>query len=341
MPYEGAVNDVRDAIALRTPKRLPVFGCSEEFDVKWHGKWDYETLCQDGDKMAEALIASVEEFDYDWAWVQIDDCFEFEPLGVVCKGEGNILRATNGYLDATAETLAGLTMPDPRRDGRMPQKLKAIRKIRQHFGDSVVVMGSCAAPYSSVGLMWGMQETMIMGMTDIDLLRKACDFFVEYQARYIEAQVEAGAHGIWLGDCNAFSAMLSVDQYRNFAFDPCRRLVKKAHDAGAFIHLHNSEISIPHILAEAELGVDIISIGPAADIAEVRKALDGKCCFSGNLDPIGTLLRGSVAEVEKQARRIVKTCRGTGYVFNSGEMIPRDVPVENMKAMVKAAREAS
>ncbi|NLW85430.1 MAG: hypothetical protein GXY38_00990, partial [Planctomycetes bacterium] len=107
------------------------------------------------------------------------------------------------------------------------------------------------------------------------------------------------------------------------------------------IHLHNSEISIPHILAEAELGVDIISIGPAADIAEVRKALDGKCCFSGNLDPIGTLLRGSVADVEKQARRIVKTCRGTGYVFNSGEMIPRDVPVENMKAMVKAAREAS
>ena len=35
-----------------------------------------------------------------------------------------------------------------------------------------------------------------------------------------------------------------------------------------FVHLHNSEISIPHILAEAELGVDIISIGPAADIGD-------------------------------------------------------------------------
>lgn len=339
MAYKGVLEDVKKAIALQRPARLPVYACSEEFDVKWYGKWDYETLCQDGDKIAEAWIAAIEEFDYDWAWVQIDDCFEFEPLGVGCKGEGDILRATRDYLPATAETIDKLPKLNPLKDGRMPQKLHALRKIRNYFGDSVIVMGSCAAPYSCVGLLWGMQETMITAMTDIDLLRKACDFFVEQQARYIKAQIEAGAHGIWLGDCDAFSGMLSVEQYREFAFEPCKRLVDKAHECGAIMHLHNSEISIPHILAEVELGVDIINVGPAANIAEVRKALTGKCCFTGNLDPIEVLMRGTPQKVSQEADRIVRTCYiDGGYIFNTGEMNPRDVPAENMHAMIKTVR---
>jgi hypothetical protein len=43
------------------------------------------------------------EVCYDWAWV-VDDCFEMEPLGVGCHGEGDILRATVKYLPATAST---------------------------------------------------------------------------------------------------------------------------------------------------------------------------------------------------------------------------------------------
>ena len=50
MAYDGVIEDVRTAIALEEPKRIPVFALSEEFDVKWYGKWDYETVCQDGDK---------------------------------------------------------------------------------------------------------------------------------------------------------------------------------------------------------------------------------------------------------------------------------------------------
>ena len=67
---------------------------TEEFGVKWYGKYPYEEACQDGDKMAEAWIAATESFDYDWVWLQVDDCFEFEPLGVGTHGEGDILRAT-------------------------------------------------------------------------------------------------------------------------------------------------------------------------------------------------------------------------------------------------------
>jgi uroporphyrinogen decarboxylase len=292
--------------------------------------------------MAEVWIAAVEEFDYDWVWLQVDDCFEFEPLGVGTHGEGNILRATRDYLPATAETLKSLRVPNPAADGRMPQKLDAIRTVRRHFGDSAFVMGSCAGPFSSVGLLFGLQETMILTATDPGLLAAACDFFVEAQTRYIEAQVEAGVHGIWLGDCNSFSGFLSLEQYRKFAFGACKRLVENAHKLGTIVHLMNSEISTPYLLAEADLGADVVNCGPGADIAEIRKEFTGKCCFSGNLDPIEVLMRGTPDQVAAEAERIVKLCYPAGgYIFCTGEMNPRDVPEENMRAMVQAARGCS
>ena len=62
------MDDVRTCVDLGVPKRVPVFALSEEFDVKWYGKYTYEETCQDGDKMAETLIAATEQFNYDWAW---------------------------------------------------------------------------------------------------------------------------------------------------------------------------------------------------------------------------------------------------------------------------------
>ena len=342
MAYDGVIEDVRRAIALGRPRRLPVFACSEEFDVRWHGRYDYETVCQDGEKMAEVWIAAIEEFDYDWAWLQVDDCFEFEPLGVGTHGEGNILRATRDYLPATRETLDGLRMPNPLTDGRMPEKLKALRRLREHFGDRVIIEGSCAAPYSSVGLLFGLQETMLLVMTDPELLHQACDFFVELQSVYIKAQVDAGAHAIWIGDCNAYSKFLSLEQYRRFAAPSCRQLVEKARQHGAIVHLMNSEDKLPYILAESELGADIINCGPAANMAEVGRALAGKTCFSGNLEPIEVLMRGTPEQVAWEAERLVRTCYpGGGYLFCTGEMNPRDVPAENMRAMIASVRRCS
>jgi uroporphyrinogen decarboxylase len=339
MAYEGVIDDVRRAIALEKPKRMPVFACSEEFDVKWYGKYTYEEVCQDGEKIAEVWIAAIEQFDYDWAWLQVDDCFEFEPLGVGTHGEGDILRATRDYLPATRETLQSLSIPDPKTEGRMPEKLKAIRLVREHFGDTVLVEGACAGPYSSVALLFGLEETMVLTATDPDLLADACDFFVELQSRYIEAQLEAGAHAIWLGDCNAFSGFLSLEQYRKFAFPSCKKLVERAQGQGAIVHLMNSEVSLPYLLAEAELGVDIVNLGPGADVAEVRKAFTGKCCFSGNLDPIEVLMRGTPEQVAAEAERIFEIGNSAGgFLFSTGEMNPRDTPVENMKAMIEAVR---
>lgn len=105
MAYQGVIEDFQRIRENKIPGRIPCVACSEEFDVKWHGKYYYEDFCQDRDKIFEVFKAAIERFNYDWAWLQIDDCFEFEPVGVTVKGEGNILRATCGYLPVNWDTL--------------------------------------------------------------------------------------------------------------------------------------------------------------------------------------------------------------------------------------------
>ena len=106
------------------------------------------------------------------------------------------------------------------------------------------------------------------------------------------------------------------------------------------VFLHNSEISIPHIELECQLKPDVISVGPAADLKAVFDATRGKTCIMGNIDPIEVLMRGTPAQVEKEVERIMTIGRqGTGFMLDSGEMVPRDVPVENMHAMMRKGHE--
>lgn len=81
-------------------------------------------------------------------------------------------------------------------------------------------------------------------------------------------------------------------------------------------------------------------MGPGVDIADVKQAVGDKVCLIGNIDPINVLMNGTPEKVKEEAKRIIEAGgRNGGYIFNSGEMIPRMTPEENMIAMVEAGRE--
>ena len=70
MAYKGVIDDFRLIRKNGIPRRVPCLSCSEEFDVRWHGKYTYEEFCQDGNRMFEVFRAAVErliETHYDGA----------------------------------------------------------------------------------------------------------------------------------------------------------------------------------------------------------------------------------------------------------------------------------
>jgi len=65
----------------------------------------------------------------------------------------------------------------------------------------------------------------------------------------------------------------------------------------------------------------------------------GHMCLIGNVDPVNVLLFADAKTVYDESRRVFDVgAEGGGYIFDSGEMIPRDVPEENIRAFMKAGR---
>ena len=339
MAYQGVLDDVRKAAALQRPDRLPVFVCSEEADVRLAGS-RYDRYNSDAGEMARVQIEAVDRFDYDWAWLQVDDCIEFEPLGIGVEGGGDILPATCGYLPTTDAALQQLREHGYRVEGRMQVLLDAISAVKSHFGDTVCVTGRTAAPFSSVTLAFGIQETMMLLFDQPDFVREACKVLGEYQLQFGLDQIEAGADALWLGDCNASGHLISPDIYREFAMEPARELTQAYKDAGGIVIYHASEEKPAMVELQADVGFSLLSVGPGIDMVQARDMVGDRTGLCGNVDPILVLSRGTPDQVRAEVQRIVTqvSARG-GHVLNSGEMVPRDTPEENLRAFVEAARD--
>jgi uroporphyrinogen decarboxylase len=121
---------------------------------------------------------------------------------------------------------------------------------------------------------------------------------------------------------------------------PAAAYARAYRDAGGITIYHASEHNLAHIQAQAATGVDALSVGPGVDIALVKYAVGDRICIVGNLDPIGVLLEGTPEQVCAETRRVMMAGKQNGgYIFNSGEMVPRMTPEENIRAMVETARE--
>ncbi|MCX7825796.1 MAG: hypothetical protein N2689_09590 [Verrucomicrobiae bacterium] len=91
----------------------------------------------------------------------------------------------------------------------------------------------------------------------------------------------------------------------------------------------------------ADSGYSIINLGPGIDMVDARQVVGQRCCLSGNVNPIRTLMRGTPDDVRAEVRRIIeKVSVHGGHIMCSGEMVPRDTPEVNIRAFVEETRAA-
>jgi uroporphyrinogen-III decarboxylase len=74
------------------------------------------------------------------------------------------------------------------------------------------------------------------------------------------------------------------------------------------------------------------------DMGKAKNILGKDCCIEGNV-PSSLLVIGSPKEVKEYCRKLIEVCApGGGFILNAGAM-PEFPKLENLKAMVEAARE--
>ena len=333
--YPGVVDDLKTCARRGVPSRVPVFALGEEFDVELYGA-DYREYILSAEMQVDCQVQAVQRFDYDWILLHPDDYIEFEPLGIRTRADARIPPAALNSLPATRETLRGLRAP--RSEGRMAVQLEGLAGIKSAHGDSLVVAGRCAAPFSATALLYGISDGLMLLLDDPQLFRDTCEFFVDLMSEWGQAQVKAGADCIWLGDCVASSGFCSPGQYADFAVEPARRVQQAIKAAGGEVIYHAGDHSLPHLEIGADC-FDIINVGEGIAMGEVKAAIGDRVCLSGNAHPIRLMNCQSLDEVEQETRRIVEAGKpGGGYIFNTGEGVPRQVRPEVIRTMVQTAK---
>jgi uroporphyrinogen-III decarboxylase len=331
------MDHIRACVALQAPSQLPVFCLSQEFDARYAGL-TYSRYIQDAETVVRTQLSVIEKFGWDWSWLHLDDTLEFEPLGVGVAAGENVVPATADYLPFTRKQLKALKVPDPKTSARMPLLLDAIAGMREARGDKTCVTGRVAAPFSAVTLIFGMQESFYLMIDNPRLFRDALKFAEEQAVSWGLAQIEAGAHAIWYGDCNASMHLISPGQFQKWALEPCRRVCQVFKEAGALVFLHNSEENLDGLKLQALTEPSALSSGPGIDRAIMAEEFVGKICTLGNIDPIGLLQLGSASQVAAETDRQVRLMAKGGMIYNSGECVPREAKAPNLHTMADSAR---
>jgi uroporphyrinogen-III decarboxylase len=107
---------------------------------------------------------------------------------------------------------------------------------------------------------------------------------------------------------------------------------------GARTRLHVCGNTRPILGLMGQLGCDIVDLDSMAPLEEGRAAMGPRQVLLGNIDPVRVLRNGTpeevyvaVAECHRQA--------GDRFIVSAGCEVVRDTPPENLRAMLRYARE--
>jgi len=334
------MKQIRQVISRRPadPGEIPVLMLSQEFDARFCGL-TYEQYLSSVDTLVETQVRCIREFDYDFAWMHLHDLVEFEPLGVPVKGGGNIVPGSAGHLPTTAEMVESLRIPPGLSSLRqMPLLLGGIGGVRARLGDDVCVMGRVAAPFSAAIFLFGMEEGMVMTLTEPELLDKAIAFCESFCVEVARLQIEAGAHALWVGDCNATSHLISPATFRRFALEPARRLLQAIREMGCIAWYYPGDDAPDSLTAFAEAYPDMLNLTYGTDLPAMRKRLGDRLPLSGNLHPIELLERGTPQQIRAEVDRLISAEAGKPFILGSADCVTRETPAENIIAAIQAAR---
>jgi uroporphyrinogen decarboxylase len=332
---------VRAAIARAESDRVPVFPIAHYFSAGVKGA-SIRRFATDPDAMGSALIAGLERFGWDGINPGCDVAVEGEALGSTLDFPENAPPFVVHPALSDPALLRTLKKPHPLRDGRMPVVVRATRFCVREVGDSIYVGPYTMGPFNCASQVRGVQELLMDIVERPGFVAELLDFCTDVVLDYGKALVDAGAHGVFLGEAICTPGMISPAFYRDCILPRQQRLVKELRQYGAghvLVHICGDVTRI--LPAMLETGADIFDLDWQVDMAEAKRVLGGKATVRGNLDPAAVLLEGKPEDVYEKATQVIHSAgAGGGLILSSGCDVSPGTPYENLDAMVSAAKNA-
>jgi MtaA/CmuA family methyltransferase len=287
--------------------------------------------------LVEANLAVQRDFGIDIVQAISDPYREAHDLGLkVDFPEDGLPVRREGPLEDPSR-LAQLRPIDPAQGRRMSDRLEAIRRLRDEVGGQVPVMGWVEGAFAEAGALRGHTRLLVDVVDRPEWVEDLLERCVEVEIAFAQAQVEAGADLIGLGD--AIASQVSRRMYERFALPYERRIFEAVHQKGALARLHICGDTSHLVELMPRTGADVIDIDWMVDVGAAATAFGPGIALCGNFDPVEVMLRGTPEAAFRATRRCIEQ-GGPRHISAAGCEIPDKTPPENLRAQARALREA-
>ncbi|HWA93700.1 MAG TPA: uroporphyrinogen decarboxylase [Terracidiphilus sp.] len=290
-------------------------------------------ICKQPELAAEVTITAAEKLGVDAAIIFADLLLPLEPMGLDFEfqaGEGPVVHRPV----RTAEDVLALRTD---RAAELGYVARAIEKVAAHFRDRLGIIGFCGAPFTLASYMiegGGSRnyiETKKLMYQNTAAWNGLLEKIVTVLTEYCRQQVQAGADVIQIFD--SWVGALSLTDYRDYAFEASKRLVRAVQEMGVPVIYFGVETA--GLLTQmAETGADVIGLDWRQPLDEGWRAVGEHHAVQGNLDPI--TLFAPLEILEQRVKEILRAANGRpGHIFNLGHGIVPGTPVEHVQAVAK------
>jgi len=322
-----SIDRLMAAIRGEPVDRVPNMPLPKQFCTRQLG-WDYADYNRDYRVLVEAQLRIYERWPIDclnvigFAYREASDC------GLPLLWLEDTVPVPQGVLVEQRSDIHRITWPDPWEGPLMSDRLRAIQSFKERL-PQVGVLGWVEGCFAQALTFRGMQQAMMDLITAPDLLQELMDFILPNEIAFAQAQVDAGADFVGVGESAA--SLIRPEHFIELVLPRERELIAAIRDMGVPAKLHICGDITQLLEALSSVDVEMIDIDWQVDLREARRILGPNVCLCGNFDPVAILLRSTPEKVREECRRSIREA-GTPFILAPGCEVPPDTPAENYAA---------
>ena len=289
----------------------------------------YRDYYLDGDVLAEAQLAAARLFDTDQLSAISDPWREASGFGMEFDYPEQGVGIPRRYLLDSPADVAAMRVCEVDACPRMRQRVESVAKLASEVGQTHSVLGWVEGPLAEYADLRDVQQAMLDLATDPQMYLDAAEVIVETGIAFAQAQIDAGADVIGVGD--AAASLIGPEMYVQHVFPFEKRLFDAIHNAGAAVKLHicgNIAGIIGHV---AKTGPDVIDVDWMVPLAEAREKVGPEVALCGSFDPVAVLSQGTPSEIAEAARQNIADA-GDRFILQPGCEVPQGTPQANISA---------
>ncbi len=305
-------------------------------------------LATNPDFATEVTLQPLERYPLDAAILFSDILTVPDAMGLgLSFAEGEGPRFAHPVRDEAA--VARLAVPDM---AQLRYVFDAVASIRKALAGRVPLIGFSGSPWTLACYMvegagsddYRLVKTMLYARPD--LMHRMLAINADAVARYLNAQIDAGAQAVMVFD--SWGGVLADGAFQRFSLAYTGRVLqqlKRDADGRRVPQIVFTKGGGPWLEAIGALGADVVGVDWTVDLGAARKRLGPGIAVQGNLDPNVLFagpeaIRGEVASLLASFHR-APAASLNGHVFNLGHGISQHTPPEHVSVLVEAVHELS